>query len=318
MFYSGSSHKFFTVWALMLAVILFASGPVWSETFEVAEGTGTHMKVQAVVNKIQGNVVFAKAPWGELTIGTTKKLKNDIGLGDEVILYINADNTVIDVHRKDEPAPRYRLLTGNLIYTTPVKNEILLWTAGGMKEFKVDDVAIGRLNAIPEGSPVTVEVNEDGRIIHVHKLMVTMDVNAPFPVQEGEHVKVTGTVTEVQGPVVSVKTPFGHMNVSEVMGAQDVRPGEKLVLWMTENKTVVDVQKIGEEMPAHRYITGRLAYVTEAKDKIRLETPEGEKEFPVTAEQQETLSSVKEGERITVELNKDNKVIAVKKAGTQT
>lgn len=132
-----------------------------------------HVQWNGVVAKIQSDVVFAKMPWGQRMIGTTKQLR-DLGVGDRVTILVNEDNTIIDVHKDGTPIPQHTVLNGHLIASTPAKNEIRLWTSEGRKVLPVSDSAVARFNAIPAGAPVTVEVNEKGQVVDVRK--VTMAV----------------------------------------------------------------------------------------------------------------------------------------------
>ncbi len=132
-----------------------------------------HVQLNGMVAKIQSDVVFAKTPWGMRIIGTTKQL-NDVRLGDRVTILLNEDNSVVDVHKVGGPAPQHTQLNGHLIGSTPVKNEISLWTAEGKKVLPVASSAIARFNAIAVGSPVTVELNERGHVIDVRKFVPAM------------------------------------------------------------------------------------------------------------------------------------------------
>ena len=130
-----------------------------------------HKQLDGTVTKIQSEVVYAKTPWGVRMIGTAKQLGH-VRPGDRVIIWLNEDNSVIDVHKADEPAPKHAVVNGHLVYSTPAKTEIRLWTSEGKKVFPVTPSAVTRLSAIPAGSPVTVELNERGQVIDLHPMAV--------------------------------------------------------------------------------------------------------------------------------------------------
>ncbi|RMH36619.1 MAG: hypothetical protein D6690_05435, partial [Nitrospirae bacterium] len=293
------------VWLILAVIPLMVALPA-SATIPKEEGIpfnvlsiDTKMKIHGVIDRIQGNVLFAKTPWGRYALGTTKQFRN-LAVGDEVILYVNGDNVVVDVHRKGAPAPRHRWLTGFLRYTSPAKNEIALWTEDGWKNFTVDPKAIARLNAIPEGKPITVQLNEDGRVIDVVRLDISIDVTKPYAIEKGGYMEVSGIVTDIRGPLIFVDTPVGQMTVANVAKAKLVKPGETVFLRLDEKYTVVDVHKPREAAFTHRYITGKLAYTDTAQAAIRLETPEGIKVFPLSEAHQQALASLRKGELITV------------------
>ena len=132
------------------------------------------VQLHGMVTKIQSDVVFAKTPWGLRMIGTKKQLP-DVSPGDRVTMRINEDNSVVDVHKEGTAVPTHRVINGHLIGSAPVKNEIRLWTAEGKKVLPVSTVVIPRLSAIPEGTPVTVELNERGHVIDVRKFMLLIN-----------------------------------------------------------------------------------------------------------------------------------------------
>ena len=89
-------------------------------------------------------------------------------------MQVNENNAVIDVHRKgDKRAMSHRFVTGNLTYTSADHKEIKLWTPEGEKTF---DVQSGRskMSAFEEGAPVTIELNEAGKVIDIHRFTVEM------------------------------------------------------------------------------------------------------------------------------------------------
>lgn len=129
-----------------------------------------HVKVDGTVSKIQSDVVYAKTPWGHRIIGTAKQL-GDVRVGDRVAIWLNEDNSIIDVRKDGETAPKHAVLNGHVVYSTPAKTRIRLWTAEGKKELPVATSAVARLNAIPEGAPVTVELNEQGQVIDIQKMV---------------------------------------------------------------------------------------------------------------------------------------------------
>jgi hypothetical protein len=135
------------------------------------------VQLNGLVAKIQSDVVFAKTPWGLRMIGTTKQLR-DVGVGDRVTILLNEDNSVVDVHKEGAPAPQHTVLNGHLLASTPVKNEIRLWTSEGKKVLPVTSSAIARFNAIPVGSPITVELNERGQVIDVRKFIMAVSNKA--------------------------------------------------------------------------------------------------------------------------------------------
>lgn len=303
-----------------MVVVFVSSGilashlAVANDSFPVAPWTNTHLKVQGVVDRIQGNVVFAKTPWGRWILGTTKTLKN-LAVGDEVILYVNENNTLIDVHRKGAPGPHHRWLTGELVYATPEKKALKLWTESGMKTFPISTTALPKINSIPEGSKISVEVNEQGQVVDVDRFNLTIQVRTPYPSKDERYMTVTGLVTQVEPPLVFVDTPFGEMSVANVLNVNNIRPGDKMVLRLTKNYTVVDIRHAGKDNVEHRYLTGKLRYLD--ADSILMDTPEGVQEYKLSRKSQAALSQLQSGDYIMVELDEKGNVMSVQQSEGQ-
>ena len=78
-------------------------------------GKETHMKVSGVVSKVESKYITVKTTWGSLVITSDTSSKN-LEVGEEVEMTVNENNTVIDVHRKGDPAHAHRFVTGKLVY----------------------------------------------------------------------------------------------------------------------------------------------------------------------------------------------------------
>lgn len=130
-------------------------------------GSGTHMKLSGVVSKIESGLVFVTTPTGRLTV-SSKAIRAVCKVGDKVTMWMNEGNVVIDVHKEGKPSP-HRFITGSLTYVSDDKNEILLWTPEGEKPFPVER-GKSKLSAVKDGTPITAELNEEGRIIDIHQV----------------------------------------------------------------------------------------------------------------------------------------------------
>ena len=91
-------------------------------------------------------------------------------MGDEVSLWINDENMVIDHHGKEKlKQGMHRLIYGKLIYTGTTKNQVKLSTPEGEKLFPLERMEVKR-KPIPEGSNIVVELNEEGTVIDLRKV----------------------------------------------------------------------------------------------------------------------------------------------------
>jgi hypothetical protein len=87
--------------------------------------------------------------------------------GDEVTVLLDENNMVIDMHHKGQEGA-HKFVTGKLIYVGKMKPEIKLKTAEGEKVFPLGKQEV-KTGAIPEGTEVTVELNEAGTVIDLHR-----------------------------------------------------------------------------------------------------------------------------------------------------
>lgn len=269
--------------------------------------TGTHMKVSGEVTKVQSGVAFVKTPWGSMTFSATSGLEG-LKPGEEVEMWVNENNAVIDVHRKGESHPSHRYVTGNLTYTAADHKEIKLKTPEGEISLPVDR-GRSKLSVLEEGTPVTVELNEAGRVIDVHRFNVDLQIEDQPRTKPGDHLTVTGVVDKIQSGLVYVKTPVGRYTISAKTAPKDAAVGDEVTLWLNEDNLVIDHHGTSKHTQgAHRLITGKLIYAGKTKQEIKLWTPEGERTFPLERMEVKT-KPIEEGTRVTVELNEQGSVI---------
>jgi hypothetical protein len=302
--------RIFFSWCRIVCVcagILF--GPVTGRAYEEAgeNPSGLHSQLNGVVSRIQGGLLFVKTPMGQVTLSSTTALK-DAKVGDEMRMWVNEDNYVIDLHRKGESTRAHRYCTRPLGYASPLKDEIKFWTPEGEKTFPVGEWKT-KLSVIKEGSPITVELNETNQVIDIHRVEMTMQVaSGPFE-KSYTHLKLSGVVSKVQAGLVTVKTPTGHYTVGlKAIGAV-CKVGDRVTMFVNEGNTVIDIHK-GDNPSPLRFIVGTLTYVADDHKEILMWTPDGEKRFAVTASESK-LSTIKEGTPIVVELNDTGNIVDV-------
>jgi hypothetical protein len=138
-----------------------------------------------------------------------------------------------------------------------------------------------------------------------------------FAIASTGHHSVSGTVTSEQSGLLSVQTPDGSSyklteNASHRHGHKPFKVGDEITLIIDENNQVIDAHPKGEE-GQHSFVTGKLQYVGKMKKAIKLETPEGEKMFPLDRLEIKT-SGIEEGAMVTAELNEAGTVIDLHRA----
>jgi hypothetical protein len=306
-------RKTMVLGSMVLSLLMVASYGFADEggSHSHAKG-GTHMKVSGVVSKVEPKYITVKTTWGSLRITSDASPKN-LEVGEEVEMTMNENNTVIDVHRKGDPDHAHHFITGKLVYVGKMKKEIKLSTPEGDKVFPLDRLET-KTGGIEEGAMVTVELNEAGTVIDLHRFTVEMAFDEHPHTKSGNHLTLHGVVTKVQSGLFYVKTPVGTYTINAKTAPPDAAVGDEVTLWLNEENLVIDHHGKHKNKPGtHRLVTGKLIYTGLTKNQIKLWTPEGEKVFPLERMEVKT-KPIAEGSMITVELDESGAVIDLRKA----
>lgn len=171
-----------------------------------------------------------------------------------------------------------------------------------------------KLSKFEEGAPVTLELNESGKVIDLNRFTVEMAFDEHPRTAPGRVIQVNGTVTKFQSGVVYVKTPVGQYTLMQKYAPADAAVGDKVSLWINDEGMVIDVHgKDKARAGTHRLIFGKLIRTGPNKNQVKLSTPEGEKVFPLERMEVKT-KPIEDGANIVVELNEAGTVIDVRKA----
>ncbi len=130
------------------------------------------------------------------------------------------------------------------------------------------------------------------------------------------HSKFTTIVTKKAGALV-VTTPNGathqlNANMARRHGQEPFKAGDEVTVVLDENNYIVDMHLKGKE-GQHQLVTGKLIHLGMTKNQIKLQTPEGEKVFPLT-EQGRKTKGIPDGALVTIELNEAGAVIDLHRA----
>jgi hypothetical protein len=157
---------------LVAAVI---SGAVLLGTASVAVA-GEKTKGQAAHKHFKGEII---EKGGGLAVktqeGTTYQLSENeahrqgrqFKAGDKVEVSVNENNAIVDVHLEGEKG-EHKFVTGTLVHLGKMDKEIKLKTAEGDQTFPLLLLET-KTKGLAEGTEVTVEVNEAGTVIDLHK-----------------------------------------------------------------------------------------------------------------------------------------------------
>lgn len=129
-----------------------------------------HSTTTGVVITHAGGMLKVRTPTGNLVL--SEKAARQHGhavprIGDEVTIVFDENNTIIEAHPKGEEG-RHHFYTGGLAYMGKMKKAIKIVTSEGEKIFPLGRLEV-KTKPIEEGAAVTVEVNESGTVIDLHR-----------------------------------------------------------------------------------------------------------------------------------------------------
>jgi hypothetical protein len=129
-----------------------------------------HMQASGVVTQVTPTAITLKTPSVNITLNVNATKRSgfpNVKVGDELTVWLNEDNVVVDVHTKGD-LPQHWLITGKLAYSDEAQTQVKLWTPEGMKTFPIT-MGEERLQHVAEGTLVTIEIDELGRLPDIHR-----------------------------------------------------------------------------------------------------------------------------------------------------
>ncbi len=129
-----------------------------------------HMKFTGVVTEKAGVLVVTtpKGAMHQLNANMARRHGQEpFKTGDEVVVVLDENNYIVDMHLKGKEGT-HRQVTGTLVRVSGMKKEIKLQTAEGEKVFPLAEEG-QKTKGIEAGTLVTVEVNEAGTVIDLHR-----------------------------------------------------------------------------------------------------------------------------------------------------
>ena len=157
--------------AVVLMIPLAAqSDPV--DLKEVSRMKAGHQQVEGVVTEVKSGLYTVKTSTGAtLTLTEAAAMRHGHGapkVGDEMTLWVNEGNMVMDARPNGQPGKGPRFITGTLASIDHGKSQMTLLTSGEEKRFHLrSETRMFRQIAV--GAEVTIEVNDTGEVIDIHK-----------------------------------------------------------------------------------------------------------------------------------------------------
>ena len=139
---------------------------------EVAHMKAGHKKVEGVVTELKSGLILVKSHTGA-TLTLTEAAAFRQGkpvpkVGDAMTLWVNEGNMVMAAYPKGQPGKAPRFISGTLSSIDNGKSQMTLSTSEGERGYSLRPES-RMFRDIAVGSEVTIEVNEMGEVIDIHK-----------------------------------------------------------------------------------------------------------------------------------------------------
>jgi hypothetical protein len=164
----------YMVGLIFVAIMLFGAGVAGAGGTQDIVVQGGHYGFSGVISKIESGMLFIRTDTS-LQLRTVSPNKADrVGLheaksGDTVNLLVDSGTVLIDVSATDRFFPDHQFVAGTIRYADPNWHEIQLSTPEGTTTFEVDALAGNKLSVLPDGTPVTLELDADNVMIDIHR-----------------------------------------------------------------------------------------------------------------------------------------------------
>lgn len=158
-------------WALRMVIATVLIDPTLVSAAGGAEHLAQgHSEFTSVVTKKAG-VLVVTTPNGaihQLNENMARRHgQQPFKAGDEVVVVLDENNYIVDMHLKGQGG-QHHFVTGKLIHVGRMKKQIKLQTADGEKVFPLAEEG-QKTKGMGEGELVTVELNEVGTVIDMHR-----------------------------------------------------------------------------------------------------------------------------------------------------
>lgn len=153
--------------------VLFLATPVDAQQSQDIV-LGSHYGFSGTVTKIESGMLFIRTDASLQPRAISPNKADRVGLynakvGDSVNLLVDSGNVLIDASGTDRAYPDHVFVVGTVRYSDPFWHEIQLSTPEGTTTYEVDSLAGNKLSALPDGAPVTLELDADNVMIDIQR-----------------------------------------------------------------------------------------------------------------------------------------------------
>ena len=130
------------------------------------------------------------------------------------------------------------------------------------------------------------------------------------PVTIDPFIRLRGSVWRTKAGIVFLKTPIGLLSLSSKTTLKDLKASQEIRFWVHERHVFVEIRKRGDDALVHRYLSGPMTPGTNEPGTLHWWGPDGD--LTVHAGKlEERLTSYREGEPLTVEVDETNTISGV-------
>ena len=160
----------FVAAVVLITPLVVRSNP--TDPAEVAHMKAGHQKVEGVVSEVKSGLYIVKTATGAtLTLTESAAVREGHRapkVGDELTLWVNEGNMVIDARPKGHPGKAPRFITDTLASIDNGTSQMVLATSKGERTYHLKPES-RMFRDIAVGSEVTIEVNDTGEVIDIHR-----------------------------------------------------------------------------------------------------------------------------------------------------
>ena len=148
-------------------VVLGVAGLAVADVKGKADAAHKHFKGEVIEKGGELAIKTKEGTTYQLSENEARRQGRQFKAGDKVEVSVNENNAIVDVHLEGEKS-QHKFVTGQLIHVGKMNKEIKLHTAEGDQTFPLL-LQETKTKDLPEGTEVTVELNEAGTVIDLHK-----------------------------------------------------------------------------------------------------------------------------------------------------
>ena len=170
-------RKIFVIFSVLFLPAVMVMTPLTAQSDPanpeaLAHMKAGHKKVEGVVTEVKSGLYTVKTTTGA-TLRSTEATAVRQGqavpkVGDQVTLWVNEGNMVMDARPKGQPGKGPRYITGTLASIDNGRSQMTLSTSEGKRGYSLSPES-RMFRDIAVGAEVTIQVNEIGEVIDVHK-----------------------------------------------------------------------------------------------------------------------------------------------------